>query len=408
MKIPSWRLGPGLISGIADDDPSALTVFTIAGATLGHRLLWIWLLTLPMGIAVQTICARLGLVTGKGLTAVFVQRWGRRRVAPVVALLVASCVLSIGADIGAIAAVGELLTGLRPYVLIPVVSAAVMLIEVRGSYRRFARLLRWGSLVTFLYIAGAVAARPDLREAAFASITPQIRFDREFIGIVVALVGALLSPYIFFWQTNEESEEHAAPPVGVPLSRGESLQRMQIDVAAGMFAANVIYYFVALTAASALFRHGVTSIATVRDAADALRPLAGDGAYLLFAVGIIVSGLVAIPVLAGTAAYAVAELVGWSEGLSRPFRQARAFYLVIIASTTLGIALNIVGLPAVPTLFVAAIVNGLLVPVVLTLIMLVSTSGDGDLRPSLPTLVVGWAATGLTVVSAGAFALFLR
>ena len=138
MKIPSWRLGPGLISGIADDDPSALTVFTIAGATLGHRLLWIWLLTLPVGIAVQTICARLGLVTGKGLTAVFVQRWGRRRVAPVVALLVASCVLSIGADIGAIAAVGELLTGLRPYVLIPVVSAAVMLIEVRGSYRRFA------------------------------------------------------------------------------------------------------------------------------------------------------------------------------------------------------------------------------------------------------------------------------
>ena len=399
-------LGPGLITGVADDDPSGISTYTVTGASLGYQLLWTSPATLPMNIAVQSVCARIGIVTGKGLATVIAERYGRRLLYPVVVLLVVANVVNVGADIGAIAAAIELLSGAPAILLVAPVGIAVALLEVLIPYTRFVRYLKVLTLVIFAYVVGAFFAHPDWGQAARSTLVPRVTPDREVLATIVAILGTTISPYLFFWQASAEVEEEGAHGINAPtLSRSqmqELLRACHFDVFTGMVMANVGFYFVVLTSAAALNASGNTEISTAAEAANALRPLAGDAASLLFALGIIGTGLLAIPVLAGSSAYATAELFGWREGLSTTFKQAPQFYGVIGAATLVGIGMNFAGVGEIRALFVAAVVNGVTAPILLVVIML--AAGDrkvlGDFVPGRLLLGLGWLTAVVMAVAA--------
>jgi NRAMP (natural resistance-associated macrophage protein)-like metal ion transporter len=406
-------LGPGLITGVADDDPSGISTYTVVGATYGYQLLWTSPVTLPLNIAVQDICARIGVVTGNGLGAVIAKRYGRRLLFPLVFLLLIANIVNIGADIRAIAAAIDLLTGLPTMALVVPVGIAIALVEVVVPYPQLARYLKLLTLVVFSYVLGAFFAHPDWPAAARATFVPTVKFDPGLLAAVVAILGTTISPYLFFWQTSEEVEEEEErglhPGDLLPSEMLGLLRAARIDVATGMVMANIGFYFVVLTAAAALHASGQTDVETAAEAAAALKPLAGSGASLLFALGIIGTGMLAIPVLAGSSAYATAELFGWREGLSSTFRQAPQFYGVIAIATVIGIAMSFAGVSEIRALYIAAIVNGVIAPVLLVVIMLAANDPEvlGEHRPGVITLAVGWltaavmgaAALGMAVTS---------
>ncbi|MBK6664157.1 MAG: Nramp family divalent metal transporter [Thermoflexaceae bacterium] len=399
-------LGPGLITGVADDDPSGISTYTITGATHGYSLLWTSIVTLPMNIAVQTLCARIGIVSGRGLAAVTADRFGRRALYPLVAMLLVANIVNIGADLGAIAAAIELLTGMpAPWLVLPL-GVGIALTEVAIPYPALARVLKLLTLVIFAYVAGAFVSNPDWGAAARATVVPRLTLDREGVTAIVAILGTTISPYLFFWQASEEVEEEARSGISATSAARERIAALvrasHWDVATGMVMANLGFYFVVLTSAATLGASGRTDVRTAADAAEALRPLAGDGAALLFAAGIIGTGLLAIPVLAGSAGYAVAELFGWREGLSESLRRAPQFYAVIAASTLLGIGLTFTGISEMRALYLAAVVNGVTAPVVLVFIML-AAHDRGILGPFVPgplLLGAGWVATAAMAVAA--------
>ena len=392
-------LGPGLITGVADDDPSGISTYTIAGATNGYGLLWTSILTLPMNFAVQSICARIGLVTGKGLAEVISEHYGRKWLYPVVLLLVVANVVNIGADIGAVAAGIELLTHVPAWTLVVPLGIGIAAMEVVVPYPQFARYLKLLTLVIFAYVVGAFVAGPDWGEALRGTVTPHISRDRETIATLVAILGTTISPYLFFWQASEEVEEEEKRGVVLselrPSEERGMLRAANLDVAFGMVTANVGFYFVVLTSAATLFAAGRTDVETPRQAAEALRPLAGDGAAALFAIGLIGTGLLAVPVLAGSAAYAVSELFGWREGLSNTLRRAPQFYGVIALATLIGVGLVFSPISEIQALFIAAVVNGMTAPVILAFVMV--TAADrrilGDFTAGRLLRAVGWLAT---------------
>lgn len=398
--LPSG-LGPGIITGAADDDPSGISTYTIAGASFGYQLLWTSVLTLPMNAAVQSICARIGLVTGRGLAAVIARHYGRGWLYPVVGLLAVANVINIGADIAAIAAVIELLSDVPAAALIVPLGVGIALVEVVAPYAQLARILRLLTLVIFAYVLGAFVAGPDWGAALRGTLLPRLTLDREMIAAVVAILGTTISPYLFFWQASEEVEEeeqHQIDPASLPRGRLASmLHAADLDVGVGMVLANVGFYFVVLTAAATLHAAGRRDVQTAAEAAAALEPLAGNAASLLFALGIIGTGLLAVPVLAGSLAYATAELFGWREGLNQPFRRAPQFYGVIGLSTLLGVALNFAGVPAISALYLAAIVNGIISPVLLVFIMTVAHDRRvlGAFIPNWSTLLLGWLTAAI-------------
>ena len=410
MRTGAHELGPGLITGVADDDPSGISTYTVAGATYGYQLLWMSLVTFPMNVAVQTICARIGLVTGRGLASVIRERYGRRWLVPIVLLLLVANVVNIGADLHAIAAVMELLTGVPHLVLIAPIGIAVALMEILVPYALFARYLKMLTLVIFAYVIGVFVAHPDWATALTSTVIPRLALDRGMIATVVAILGTTISPYLFFWQASEEvEEEHERGIVSARLSTDQMqalLAASRVDVALGMSLANVGFYFVVLTSAATLHAAGQTDIQTAAQAAEALRPLAGEAAALVFALGIIGTGLLAVPVLAGAAAYATAELFAWPEGLAHRFRQAPQFYIVIALATLLGGALSIVGVSEIRALYVAAIVNGVIAPPLLVVIMLIARDRRvlGDHIASGTLAVLGWITT--IVMAAAALAFF--
>jgi NRAMP (natural resistance-associated macrophage protein)-like metal ion transporter len=404
-------LGPGVITGVADDDPSGISTYTVTGASLGYQLLWTSPVTLPMNIAVQSLCARLGIVTGKGLATIIAERYGRGLLFPVVLLLLVANVVNVGADIGAIAAAIELLSGVPAILPVAPVGIGIAVLEVVIPYSQFVRYLKVLTLVIFAYVIGAFFAHPDWGAATRATFVPRLTPDREVLATLVAILGTTISPYLFFWQASEEVEEDEAHGIraatALPEQMRELLRASHVDVFTGMVMANVGFYFVVLTSAAALHASGQTDIATAAQAADALRPLAGDAAALLFAFGIIGTGLLAIPVLAGSSAYATSELFGWREGLSTTFRQAPQFYAVIGAATLLGIGMNFAGVGEIRALFVAAVINGVTAPILLVVIML--AAGDrrvlGDFVPGRLLLGMGWVTAILMAVAAiGLFA----
>lgn len=405
MRAGVHGLGPGLITGVADDDPSGISTYTITGATQGYQLLWLSVVTLPMNIAVQSICARIGLVRGQGLARVIGGRYGRGWLAPVVCLLFIANVINIGADILAIAAVVDMLTSIPARWLVVPIGVGIALVEVIVPYPRFAHYLKLLTLVIFAYVIGAFVANPDWGAALRATVLPAVDWSGATVQTIVAILGTTISPYLFFWQASEEVEEETQMGI-VPAESGPEgiaplIRAARADVALGMWLANVGFFFVVLTSAATLHASGQTDVQTAAQAAEALRPLAGNAASLLFAIGIIGTGLLAIPTLAGSVAYAAAELFDWPEGLNATFRRAPQFYSVIALATLLGIALTFTSIGEIRALFLAAIVNGLIAPLLLVVIMLLA--GDrkvlGEFVAGRAVRLVGWATTVAMLVA---------
>ncbi|HEX7497572.1 MAG TPA: divalent metal cation transporter, partial [Candidatus Limnocylindrales bacterium] len=351
-------LGPGLITGASDDDPSGIGTYVQAGAQYGFVTLWTTLAMLPMQTAVQYICAKIGLVTGKGLAGVLREHYPRALYPAVIALVVANT-LNAGADIGAIAAAINLLVPIPAWVFIVPVSLGIIGLQVFGSYRMIEKVFMWLALALLAYIGAALFARPDIVKVLAGTLVPTIRLDPAYIGIIVALLGTTISPYLFFWQASQEVEEQ------ISLGRRQLRQRQGAsrselkyamwDTVAGMVFSEVVAYFIILAAGATLFAAGKTDVASATDAAAALRPLAGDAAALLLAIGLIGAGVLAVPVLTGSAAYGVAEAFGWRSGLDRQFKGAPQFYLVIVAATLVGMAINFLGINPITALVLTAV-----------------------------------------------------
>jgi Mn2+/Fe2+ NRAMP family transporter len=393
------RLGPGIVTGAADDDPSGIGTYAQVGAAFGPGLLWTTLATLPLAVAVQEATARLGLVTGKGLAALLRQRFPRPVLLGAVALVAAANTFNIGADIASMAAAARLLAPV-PQTLAAVGFALVMLVlEVTVPYHRYARVLRWLALSLLAYVGVLAVVHVDWAAVLAHTLVPHLPSDRVGVAALLAVFGTTISPYLFFWQAAEEVEEQAER--AGPGDR-DQLAAMRGDVVAGMTSGVAVMFAVMTTAAVTLGAHGAVQVDTAQQAAQALRPLAGGLAGLLFAAGIVGTGLLAVPVLAGSTAYAVAEAIGWREGLRRRVRQARAFYAVLAASILLGVAMDFTGVSPIRALYLAAILNGVAAPPLLALIVLLARSRDvlGQHRSGpLSQLLVGGTAVIMAALS---------
>ncbi len=369
------RIGPGVITGVADDDPSGIGTYSQVGASSGFTLLWTAVATLPLAIAVQEATARLGLVTGKGLAALIRERFPRWILLLAVGLVTIANTFNIGADIGSMAAATQLLIPVPWFPLVVAFTVAMAFLEVAIPYNKYSRVLRWLCLSIVSYLVVLLFIKASWGQVASNTFVPHMEFSRQKIGALIAIFGTTISPYLFFWQTGEEVEEIKRGELPPTPDRGH-LQAMRGDVVAGMMTGVTVMFAIMVTAAATIGKTGSISIESAEQAAEALRPLAGDFAGLLFTVGIVGVGLLAVPVLAGSTAYAMSEAFGWKEGLGLKLSQARAFYLVIIASMVAGLIMNLVGLNAVKCLYYAAILNGLAAPPLIFLIWRLSRARD--------------------------------
>jgi NRAMP (natural resistance-associated macrophage protein)-like metal ion transporter len=407
------ELGPGLITGAADDDPSGISTYSVAGAAFGYAPLWTALFSFPLMAAVQLMCARLGMVSGRGLASVIRRHYSRRVLWVACALLMVANVINIGADLGGMAEVSEMVTGVSALVWTPLYAAFIVSLLFWSSYRQIARIFKWLTLVLFAYVLAAFLARPDWGAVLRATLMPHVEWTNRYLAVFVGILGTTISPYLFFWQAAQEVEEdRAAGRRTVRQRRGatdEDLRRVRTDVLTGMFFSNLVMYFIILTTAATLHAHGETGIATARAAAEALRPLAGAGAYWLFAIGLIGTGMLGVPVLAGSCAYAVAEAEGWRGSLDDTPRLARRFYAVVAVAMLVGLILNYVGLDAVTMLFWSAVVNGVLAaPLIVLVVLLTSDRAVMGARVNSPLLRwLGWAtAVVMTAATVGMVATF--
>ena len=402
-------LGPGLVTGASDDDPSGVTTYAVAGATFGTGMLWTAVVTLPLMAAIQLTCARIGLVSGRGLAGATRRHYPRWFLYGACLLLLAANVFNIAADLAGMADAAEMLTGVPSEFWVPLLGLGVIVATVYTSYARFAAWLKWLTAVLFAYILSAVLAQPNWSAALRDTLVPHVPWDARAVPTLVGILGTTISPYLFFWQASQEvEEERAKGRRTVAERRGASdheLRDARQDVFTGMAFSNVVMYFIILATAATLFRAGRNDIETSRQAAEALRPLAGDGAYLLFAVGLIGTGLLATPVLAGSASYAVAELFAWRAGLDLKPSQARRFYLVLGGAIVAGVLLNTLGLGAIRMLFLSAIINGLLAPPLMLLVMLVGNNRAimGTQVNGVWLNVFGWGATAVMTLAMLAF-----
>lgn len=408
LKKAGKILGPGFITGASDDDPSGIGTYAVAGASLGLQTLWTALLTFPFMAAVQNICARLGMVSGQGLAGVLREHYPRAVLYGAVLLLFGANTINVGADLGAIADAVHSLTGVQALWLIVPVAAGVVLLQIFGSYRLIANVFKWLTLALLAYVVDVVIARPDLRETIRATVVPTFSLDPAYVTTLVAILGTTISPYLFFWQSSEEVEEEIEEGKKTKEARrgasAAELRYSALDVNVGMAFSNLVMYFIILGTAVTLFKAGKTDVKSAADAAEALKPLAGDFAGILFAAGMIGAALLAIPILSGSAAYAIAEAFGWRYGLDTHWSQAKPFYAVIVAATALGVALNFTGINPIDALVFAAVLNGVVAPPLLVLIMLAARNrkvmGKQTIGRVLTTL--GWLATiGMFLALAG-------
>lgn len=402
-------LGPGLVTGASDDDPSGIATYTMAGASLGLATLWTAPVTFPLMFGVQFICAKVGMVSGMGLASVLRRHYSRKVLfTAVVGLLIANT-LNAGADIGAIAAAINLFLPIPVAVLVIPVTALILILQIWGSYRLIVNIFKWLSLALFAYIGAAVLAHPNWPAVLKATLVPPLRFDREYLLTLVAILGTTISPYLFFWQASQEVEEEVSMGRYLLWQRQgatpEELREAFWDTGVGMLFCNLVFYFVIISAAATLHRAGITQIETAAQAAQALEPLAGKAAKVLFAIGLVGAGLLAVPVLTSASGFAVAEALGWRHGLDEKPERAPGFYAIIVASTLAGLACNYLGLSPLRALFATAVINGLLAPPLLVLLMLVSNNqkvmGEHVNGPFLN--LVGWTAA--LVMSAAALGL---
>jgi len=394
-------LGPGLITGAADDDPSGISTYSVTGAAFGYAQLWTALFSFPLMAAVQLMCARLGMVTGRGLAGVVRRRYPRWVLWGACALLIVANTVNIGADLGGMAEVTEMVTGINSLVWTPLYAVLIVSLLFWSSYHVIARVFKWLTLVLFAYVISAFLAHPDWSAVWRATLTPHIEWSRGYLATFVGILGTTISPYLFFWQAAlEVEEERAQGKRTVGRRKGatdEELRRMRADVLTGIFFSGLVMYFIILTTASTLHAHGQTNITTARQAAEALRPLAGDGAYWLFALGLIGTGMLGVPVLAGSSAYAVAEAAAWRGSLEDRPPLSLKFYGVVAVSMLLGLALDYMGFDAVAMLFWSAVVNGVLAPPLIVLVVLLTSDRRVMGARVNPPLLrwLGWATAAV-------------
>ncbi|HEX7103157.1 MAG TPA: Nramp family divalent metal transporter [Nitrolancea sp.] len=404
-------LGPGLITGAADDDPSGVGTYAQTGAQTGYGYLWTSLLTYPLATAVQSMCARIGQTSGEGLAATIKKHYPKAVLYPMIVLLMVANTFNVGADLAAIAAGINLLVPIPVLILIPPIAVVLILLQVFAKYPLINRIFKWLCLALLAYIATAIFAGADWGAVAKGTFIPQIPRSKGDIGLLIAILGTTISPYLFFWQTSQEvEEEKAAGEETVAERRGTTraeVAERKLDVALGMLASEVVMYFIILTTAATLHANGKTNISSAAEAASALKPLLGSGAVWCWAIGIIGAGLLAIPVLTGSVGYAVAETFDWRQGLNEKPTRAKGFYGIIIASTLVGMLVNYLGLNPIKALVYSAILNGIVAPPLLLLIMLLANRRNvmGRFTNSAWSNICGW--TCFALMSAATIAYFV-
>mgnify|MGYP001791497707 CR=1 FL=1 len=367
-------LGPGLITGAGDDDPSGIATYSQAGAQFGPSILWTALLTFPLMAAIQEMCARIGLVTSQGLTATIKQNYSKTLLYALLFFSIPAITLNIGADIQGIGAVSHMIFPSIPISVFCVIFTAVlMFVIIKFPYKKIAMILKWLCFSLLLYIIVPFLTKQDWGLIARNTFIPTVKFNKEFLSIIVAILGTTISPYLFFWQATMEAEEVAHDKRNIMVNK-RALNDMKLDVNVGMLLSNVVMFFIMLTTGTVLFTSGVNHIDTVDQAAKALEPLAGRLTYLMFALGVLGTGLLAIPVLAGSQSYMLAETFGWKAGLDKKFPKARAFYISIIFSLLVGLSLDFLGISPIKALLYTAILYGLTAPFLIAVILLIGNN----------------------------------
>jgi NRAMP (natural resistance-associated macrophage protein)-like metal ion transporter len=409
-----WHmLGPGLTTGASDDDPSGIVTYSQAGARYGFNLLWMAVFTFPLMAVVQEMCARIGLVTGRGLAGNIRLHFSKRILYVCTTLLFIANAINIGANLGAMAKAMQLFRPSLNFTMLVVGFALLsLLLQIFTPYVRYARYLKWLALVLLSYVFSTLLANLNWTEVLQSAVVPQIEFSKESAIMICAILGTTISPYLFFWQTSQEVEEQILQGKTTVRERGmatskQDVKSMRVDVWSGMFLSNLVMFFIIAACGALLYTNGITEITSASQAAEALRPFAGDASYFLFALGIIGTGMLAIPVLAGSSSYALAESFRWREGLYRNLAQARAFYGVIIISMMVGLGINFLGIDPIQALIYSAVANGLVAPLVLLLIVLISSNKRvmGRWTNKRSTTMIGWAVVAIMTVS-GAAAIF--
>lgn len=411
-----WHmLGPGLTTGASDDDPSGIATYSQTGAQFGYQFLWMSAWVLPLAAIVQEMCARIGLVTGKGLAGNIRVHFSRRVLfICAISLFVANAV-NIGADLGAMAKAAQLLNPRLDFgLLVGGFTAISLFLQIFTPYVRYARYLKWLAMVLLAYVFSALLAHLNWHTVATNAVIPRFHFSKQSFIIICAILGTTISPYLFFWQTSQEVEEQILQGKTTVRDRRTAtapadIKSMRIDVWSGMLLSQLVMFFIIAACGGILFSHGVTNIQSAAQAAEALRPFAGNATYFLFAAGIMGTGLLAIPVLAGSTSYTVSESFRWREGLYRELSQARAFYGIIIISMLVGLGINFLGIDPIKALIYAAFLNGLVAPIILTLVVALSSNkklmGRWVNRPA--TTAVGWLVVAIMTLTgvAGLFSL---
>jgi Mn2+/Fe2+ NRAMP family transporter len=404
---PLARVGPGLITGVADDDPSGIATYSQAGAQFGLNMLWTMPLAFPLMAAIQSMCANIGRVTGKGLAANIKAAFPQAVLQGVLLLLLVANTLNIAADVAAIGEVAELVTGFNRHLMTLFFVFGTLLLQVFVPYHRYVVYLKWLTLSLLAYAAVLFTVHVPWGQVALRTVWPRFTPNSTAAAVIVGVFGTTISPYLFFWQASEEVEDmrkgrRAAPLVRDARAAGTELRRIRWDTWSGMLYSDIAAYFIILATAVTLNVAGITDIKTAAQAASALRPLAGNFAYLLFALGILGVGLIGVPVLAGSAAYALCEAMGWTWGLERKATDARGFYGIIAVSVLAGLVIQYSPISPMKALFWSAVINGVVaVPLMIVIILLVSKKAVmGDYTASRPLIILGWIATAVMGLAA--------
>lgn len=409
------KLGPGFITGASDDDPSGIATYSQTGALFGYSQLWTALFSTPLMIAVQEMCGRIGLVTGKGLAGVIRENYAKPVLYFCVALLLLANTINIGADLGAMASSGQLVFNIPFAILLLFFTFLTLLLEVFVSYKLYSKFLKYLTLSLFSYVIVVFIVRQDISKIINSTLVPTLSFSKDYLLNIVAILGTTISPYLYFWQASQEVEEEVEEGKLKIMGRGQpkitarDVKEMNIDTIVGMFFSNLVMFFIIVTTASTLFTHNIHKIETATDAALALKPLAGDFTFLLFALGIIGTGLLAVPILAGSASYALSESFGWKEGLYRKFKYAHGFYAVITLATILGLIINFIGIAPFTLLYYTAVLNGLVSPPLLLIILLIVNNKKimGARTNNVALNILGFATLAIMTVAGGALLLNL-
>jgi Mn2+/Fe2+ NRAMP family transporter len=404
-------LGPGVVTGASDDDPSGVITYSYVGSTFGLSLSWLAIYLLPMMSAVQETVARIGIVTEKGLSGAIGKHYGRKILYPLVFLLVVANTINIGADIGAMVASFQLLVPINFYIGAIVLTLGMLMLEIFMPYHKYAKVLKWLTLSLAAYIITGFIIRPDWLDVLRSMSVPVIKLNTAYIAALVAVMGTTITPYLFFWQASEEVEEKRDRGVlsdHTRIATNREIKEMRKDTYIGMALANIVFLFIVITTAFVLYDNGITNIDSAQEVASALEPLAGSNASLLFTLGIFGVGLLAVPVLAGASAYAIAELFKWKEGLNRKYSQAKGFYGVIIASMLVGLSMNFLGINPIKALYLAAIVNGMIAPILMFFIFKIGRDKKimGEFTNPRWVNIWGYIATALMSISAISLIIF--